>query len=286
MTKRLMAGALLATLAWAIEPSADLKRATNLYQETRFDEAIHLLTRVGSSDPKSLQLLGQSYFMVEEYKKATETLERAVAAEPRNSEHQLWLGRAWGRRAETSSFVTAPGYAAKARQHFEKAFEYDQSNMDAVSDLFSFYLEAPGFLGGGLDKAETLAQWIQKLDPAEYQFAEAMLSEKRKEFQKTEQHLKQAINLAPRQVGRVLDLAKFFARQGRVPESEAAFARAQEIDPNSPKVLYERASVYVKSKRNLDVARDLLRKYLDSQLTPDDPTRREAQRKLRQAVGS
>jgi len=158
--------------------------------------------------------------------------------------------------------------------------------MDAIGDLFSFYLEAPGFLGGGLDKAENLAKWIQKLDPAEYQFAEAMLAEKRKEFQKTEQHLRQAINLAPRQVGRVLDLAKFLARQGRVPESEAAFARAEEIDPTSPKVLYERASVYLKSKRNLDVARDLLRKYLESQLTPEDPTRREAQRKLRMALGS
>jgi tetratricopeptide (TPR) repeat protein len=286
MMTRLIAGTLLATLSWAIEPGADLKRARSLYEETRFDEAIHLLTRANSSDPQAIQLLGQSYFMVEDYKKATDTLDRAAGAEPRNAEHQLWLGRAWGRRAETSSFVTAPGYAGKARQHFERAFEYDQSNMDAIGDLFSFYLEAPGFLGGGLDKAENLAKWIQKLDPAEYQFAEAMLAEKRKEFQKTEQHLRQAINLAPRQVGRVLDLAKFLARQGRVPESEAAFARAEEIDPTSPKVLYERASVYVKSKRNLEVARDLLRKYLESQLTPDDPTRREAQRKLRLALGS
>jgi len=287
MMTRLIAGTLLATLSWAIEPgAADLKRARSLYEETRFDEAIHLLTRANSSDPQAIQLLGQSYFMVEDYKKATDTLDRAAAAEPRNAEHQLWLGRAWGRRAETSSFVTAPGYAGKARQHFERAFEYDQSNMDAIGDLFSFYLEAPGFLGGGLDKAENLAKWIQKLDPAEYQFAEAMLAEKRKEFQKTEQHLRQAINLAPRQVGRVLDLAKFLARQGRVPESEAAFARAEEIDPTSPKVLYERASVYVKSKRNLDVARDLLRKYIESQLTPDDPTRREAQRKLRLAQGT
>ena len=286
MMTRLIAGTLLATLSWAIEPGADLKRARSLYEETRFDEAIHLLTRANSSDPQAIQLLGQSYFMVEDYKKATDTLDRAAGAEPRNAEHQLWLGRAWGRRAETSSFVTAPGYAGKARQHFERAFEYDQSNMDAIGDLFSFYLEAPGFLGGGLDKAENLAKWIQKLDPAEYQFAEAMLAEKRKEFQKTEQHLRQAINLAPRQVGRVLDLAKFLARQGRVPESEAAFARAEEIDPTSPKVLYERASVYLKSKRNLDVARDLLRKYLESQLTPEDPTRREAQRKLRMALGS
>jgi uncharacterized protein HemY len=48
-----------------------------------------------------------------EYKKATEILEKAVAADPGNSEYELWLGRAFGRRAETASPFTAPPMPTK-----------------------------------------------------------------------------------------------------------------------------------------------------------------------------
>jgi hypothetical protein len=50
-------------------------------------------------------------------------------------------------------------------------------------------------------------------------------------------------------------------------------------------VMFERASTYVRSKRNLEQARGLLERYLKSPLTPEDPPRSEAQRLLRQANG-
>ena len=40
---------------------------------------------------------------------------------PDDSMIQTWLGRAWGRRAETSFALPAIGYATKTRQAFEKA---------------------------------------------------------------------------------------------------------------------------------------------------------------------
>ena len=45
---------------------------------------------------------------------------------------------------------TATGLASKARQNFERAVQLDPQNREALSDLFEYYLEAPGFLGGGL----------------------------------------------------------------------------------------------------------------------------------------
>ena len=69
-----------------------------------------------------------------------------------------WLGRAYGRRAETSNPFTAPGYASKARQMFEKSVALDPSNKEATGDLLDFYLEAPGFMGGGYEKAEALVK--------------------------------------------------------------------------------------------------------------------------------
>ena len=82
----------------------------------------------------------------------------------------LWLGRTWGRRAETASPFVAPFNAAKARDYFEKAVALDPTNRDALGDLFDYYLDAPGFLGGGADKAEALANRIAAIDPPEGHF--------------------------------------------------------------------------------------------------------------------
>ena len=64
--------------------------------------------------------MGRNYYGQGEFKKATEILEKAAALEPEDSNVYLWLGRAYGRRAETSSLITAPGFANKARQYFRE----------------------------------------------------------------------------------------------------------------------------------------------------------------------
>jgi transposase-like protein len=50
--------------------------------------------------------------------------------------------------------------------------------------------------------------------------------------------------------------------------------------------MYEKADLYIKSKRNLDVARELLKRYLNSTLTPEDPPKADAAKLLRQVQGS
>ena len=75
---------------------------------------------VPNKDAAVYELMGRNYYGQGDFKKATEVLEKAAALEPESSEIYLWLGRAYGRRAETSSMLTAPGFATKARQFFEK----------------------------------------------------------------------------------------------------------------------------------------------------------------------
>jgi len=271
------------TLWTALAVPAHLERVQELYQRTEYDAALRLLLPIPGKDAPTYQLIGQCHYMQGNPKKASEFFEKAVAADPLSSEHRLWLGRAYGRRAETSSFVTAPSFATKARQNFEKAVELDPRNLEAVNDLFEYYLDAPGFLGGGLEKAAALAKRIGELDPAEYHYAQARLAEKRKEFQTAENQLRRATQLAPRQVGRLIDLAKFLAKQGRYQESDEAFREARKIAPDSPRVLFEQASVYIRARRNIELARELLKRYLESPLTPDDPPRSKAEELLRQS---
>jgi tetratricopeptide (TPR) repeat protein len=263
-----------------------LERARKLYSLTDFDGSLKVLQAIFTKDAAVHELTGRNYYMLGEYKKAAESLEKAVAADPANSGYYLWLGRAYGRRAETSSIFTAPGLAAKARNCFEQASALNPRNLEALSDLLEYYLEAPGFLGGGLDKAQTTASKISAIDPAEGFWSFAKIAEKRKQFGTAEEHLRRAIEVSPQQIGRLLDLAHFLAKQGRYQEAGQSIAKAEKISPQNPKILYEKADLYIKQKKNLDVARDLLKRYLNSTLTPDDPPRADAQRLLRQADGS
>ena len=123
------------------------------------------------------------------------------------------IAEPFGKRAETASPLSAPALAAKARQHFEKAVALDPQNKEAVNDLFEYYLEAPGFLGGGLDKATQMAERMAALEPAEGLWAQARIAERRKDFSTAEVQLRRAMEAAPMQVGRVVDLARFLSKQ-------------------------------------------------------------------------
>lgn len=278
---------LLLVLAAALSAaSPELDQARKFYNLTNFDQSLQILQSVAAKNGEVYELMGRNYYMLGDQKRATEALERAIATEPSNSEYYLWLARAYGRRAETSSPFTAPGQATKARQCFEKAVQLDARNVEALSDLFEYYMEAPGFLGGGMDKAVALVPRINAASPAEGHLAEARIAEKRKEYADAEVQLRRAIDAAPQKIGKLIDLAKFLGRQGRIQEADQSLSRAEAISPGAPRLLFARADLYIHTGRNRTEARQLLERYLGSQLTPDDPPRSEARKLLKQAQGS
>jgi tetratricopeptide (TPR) repeat protein len=261
--------------------SVEWVRAHDLYQRTEYNQSLILLLETGAKDAATLQLIGQNYFMLGEYKKSTDSLEKAVALAPDDAQSLLWLGRAYGRRAETSNPFSAPGYATKARQMFERAVAVDPSNKEAFGDLFDFYLDAPGFLGGGQNKAEALAARVSQSDPAEGLYLQAQIDDRRNQYDSAEQKLRRAVEIAPTQSGRFHELAKFLAKRGRTAESDAMFEQAARLSPNNPHQMFERASLYIKQRRNLAEARELLERYVRLPLTPNDPPRDRAEALLK-----
>lgn len=273
--------AVLSLAAAARAAGSDLERAEDAYQRTEYKAALHTLLPVSPKNGAVYALAGKAYYMDGQYRNAISYLEKAVAEDPRNSQYYDWLGKAYGRRAEESSFLTALPYANKTRAAFEKAAALDPANLEALGDLFEYYLQAPGIVGGGVDKAEEVSARIGRLNEAEYHFTRARLAEKWKKVQVVEAELRKAMELAPREMGRVIDLAGFLAGHGRYEESDALFRVAAQMEPDSPRLLFARASSYIQSGRNLEEARMLLRQYSESRITPDDPPRSEVARLLK-----
>jgi len=273
-------------LVLTAEAASDaVRRAGELYQRTDYESSLKVLAADTAPDAANYLLSGKDYFMLGEYKRAIELLGKALAISPASSECELWLGRAWGRRAETSGWLTAGAHASKARQSFEKAVALDPRNREAKNDLFDFYLNAPGFLGGGLEKAAALAKSIANERPPEYEFEEAQIADRKKDYAGAEAHLRRAMELAPNEPGRILDVARYVAKRGRLTESDALFEKARKLAPSQPRVAFAEARVDIENHRNLEQARGLLQNYLHASLTPDDPPRQEAEKLLRRAGG-
>ena len=279
-------GLLVLAAAAAYGAGAEVDHARKLYNRTDFEQSLKILNSIADKDAAAYELMGRNYYMQSEFKKASEAFEKALAEQPANSQYALWLGRAHGRRAENATPFTAPSQATKARQYFEKAVALDPKNVEALADLFEYYLEAPGFLGGGMDKAERTAKQLAELEAGEGHWARAKMAEKRKDYALAEEQWRKAIEASPQQVGRLIDLARFLAKQGRMPEAEQNLAKADKLAPESAKLIFAKADIYIKHKVNLDVAKDLLKRYINSNLTPDDPPKAQAEKLLRQVQGA
>jgi Flp pilus assembly protein TadD len=274
-------------LVAAVGASPDIvRRAGDLYQRTDYSGSLHVLAEDPAPDADAYLLTGKNYFMSGDYRKAIEFFERALAISPASSEYELWLGRAWGRRAETGSWLMATSHASRARQCFEKAVALDPHNREAKNDLFDFYLNAPGFLGGGMEKAEAAAKSIAGERPPEYEFEEAQIADRKKDYAAAEAHLRRAMELATSEAGRVVDLARYLAKRGRLKESDLLFEQAGKMAPGQPRIAFAEASANIENHRSMERARALLESYLHASLTPDDPPRQDAEKLLRRAGGS
>ena len=264
----------------------DLSHAEELFRHTDYAGALRLALQQEHLGAPGYAIAGRSSLMEGKLKDAVEYFQKALELQPRNSEYALWLGRAWGRKAEAASPLTAPMAASRAREWLEKAVALDPKNGDALDDLFEYYLEAPGFLGGGLDKAEELAHRIETRDPAEGRFDLARVALKRGQTATAEQHFRTSVALKPKAIAHIIGFARFLAHQGRINESTALLDRGDAAAPGSPRLLYARAAIEIETHRDLGQARKLLERYLASDLTPDDPSREAAQKLLRQALGT
>lgn len=144
----------------------DLPGAEELFSRTQYKASLSRLD-LHSTDPASLFLIGRDYYMLVDFKKATSYLKKAAAAAPGNSEYADWLGRAYTKRAELSNPFHAVPLGLKARKAFERAVQLNARNVEALSDLFEYYLNTPAILGGGDSKAESVAEKMSSVDASE-----------------------------------------------------------------------------------------------------------------------
>jgi tetratricopeptide (TPR) repeat protein len=141
------------------------------------------------------------------------------------------------------------------------------NSAEARTDLAEFYLEAPGIVGGGRDKAEAQAQQIASLDPVKAGWVKGRLAEKKKDLVSAEKEYRAAIEASHGAALAWLNLALFYRHGARLDQMEDAIRHASSAPMDQPEVLMECAEMLLRAKRDLPQATQLLRRYLASNPT-------------------
>ncbi len=200
---------------------------------------------------------------------AVRQCELAAGDDPSSSANQTWLGRAYGLKASQANMLSAFGVAKKVHLAFERALQIDPSNLQTMSDLGQFYVNAPAIVGGGLDRAQQLSTSLMQRSAARGHRLLGQIAVKKNDTSTAENEFKAALAAAKTPESWV-DLAIFYQHHGQPDKAIAALESgiAANLKKNAP--LVDTASILIEMQRNPELAERCLRDYLSSPAKTDD----------------
>jgi tetratricopeptide (TPR) repeat protein len=233
----------------------------------RVDDVIASLQAQLKTTPENAaayHYLCRAYYSVGDWDRAISNCEKSVKLASDNSEYHLWLGRAYGEKADHINPFSAASLAGKLRREFERAVELAPNSVEARSDLAEFYIDAPGIVGGGLDKARPQAQALAALDPARSHYLNGRIAEKQKDPVAAEKEYRAAIDASQGNANDWLNLALFYRHGNKLDEMEQALVRAANAPQGQSEVLVEISEILQRQGRNLPAATQYARRYIAS----------------------
>jgi len=249
----------------SMQPLAQVNAAL---QAGEADKALALLKSLPSSDAgqgEAHNLECRVRIMLSQWNAASDQCQEAVRLDGQNSEYHMWLGRALGEKADRASFLTAYSLAKRVRAEFEESVRLNPTNAAALADLGEFYRQAPGVVGGGIEKAQGVAAELDKVDPARADELRGQIADQQKDYGTAEREFKQAIAASAHPATQWIALASFYRRRQRWTEMETAVhsaVTAAEHDKHAGVALYDWASILIETNRDPALASKMLEDYL------------------------
>ncbi len=254
--------------------AGNLGDAIRLYQKGEFEEAVSLLQQMRNLSPDDAGVrlwLGKSYLKVRDWDNAVQEMEKTTQLQPSNAQSHLWLGRACGARAAHTFFVKAIGWAHRVVKEFETANKLSPEDLDVRFDLLDFYLDAPGYMGGGKDKADAEAEAIAKLDPRKGYAARAAILSKEKKWDLAKKELTQATIEYPNDANACKDLADFLLNRHDYEGALQYAKKALELNNESKRSRLIMAAAIIQLRTDLDYSTKALMNLASGSLADEDP---------------
>lgn len=231
-------GCLLAMAQGALPGSPDTREGVALFKRGRYAEAKGVLAKAVAASPEDATAkayLGMTLHNFDrDYDGAAKLLEEAVKLRPQSSPFHQWLGAVYGSKAGSSSVFKAPYYAKLCRQEMEKGVELDPGDPGARESLLQYYLQAPGFMGGSMEKAGEQAEALGRIEPYRGLMAQAQIAAREKDAKGAEALYRKAVEAAPGKGAPYNGLAYFLLGAKRSDEAVEVFRQYVKAVPDDP----------------------------------------------------
>ena len=139
------------------------------FREQKWAEAQVLLEKALAAEPENAEVcffLGVCFLNRNDAPGALPFLEKAVALAPANGNYVRHVGDACGMIAQKAGLFAQMTWARKCIAAYDRAVELEPKDINARWSVMEYCRQAPGFLGGGMEKAYVQAAAIKNLDPA------------------------------------------------------------------------------------------------------------------------
>jgi tetratricopeptide (TPR) repeat protein len=246
--------------------------AEKALMEGRIDESVARAQSLIQTDPADAAprlILCGAYFAEEMIDDSITSCEAALTVAPDNSQIEDWLGRAYGRKADRSGPIAGFELAHRVKNTFEAAVEHDPHNIEAVNDLSEYYVSAPAVVGGGVDKADALADRVAPYMPQQAHRIRGLAAEKRRDYGTADREYHAEIEVGRRPEAWV-DLANFYKRRHDDGRALEAVRHCLEADRMHDASIVDAAGILDELQLDPALEQQMLRLYLAGNAKSDD----------------
>ena len=273
----------LLLMSFVVKSQTLSEKARLLYEAKKYSEVVTLLKPVDEDDDNyavAQYYLGRAAFDQKDFDDAADYFEEATEAKNgQTAIYYNWLGNTYGTIAQDANVLRQGFLAPKMKNAWEKAIELDPKNLDARFSLISYYTQAPGIMGGSVDKAMEMSKQIGAISPVQGHRTMGNILVQEKKFDAAEKEYLAMVNLDPNfsQV-----LANFYFGHKKYDKAFAMFEETLKKNPQDMASTYQIGKASALSGQRLDFGEECMKKYLNYQPKPNEPSHAGANMRLAQ----
>ena len=282
---RCLALVLVLASACAVPVRAETLANVNARIDARAADALALaeaFAKANAGNAEAWIALARARLQAGKAEQAITAAEKATLLAPNNAQSFYWLGNAYGSRIGQVVMLSQMNMAPKLRDAFERTVKLDPDQLQARSALVEFYLQAPGMIGGGIDKARAQAVEIGKRDKAQGFMAHGRIAVHEKNAEQALKFYEAALVTKPGDARIRLAVAVAYQQLERWNDAFKLLRLWTTEDPKAGPAWYQTGRAAALSGQFLDEGVTALQRYMALPHAKDEPQKQHALYRLGQ----